>query len=276
MTQRKKEEYGLTEVEKERDRIIQKYDQKLRPFNNKALEPGSPECEQRNAILGEYQSELNELAEKYYTPERLDTLDELKEFLGDKITFLKMCRTAQKIKTGIDEYPVGLLEGAENYRQKALKAVNKLFKKTILSPQQIQQIKLSDLLTGLELLELLVDAEKKAAYTDREQKKGEKAQKPKYQHSEDYTSVVWFGKTYNFTKTQALCVKHLWAEWEKDEGLGLSEKTIGEKIATDSDNYKLKHTFRVRHGKKYRQHPAWGTMIVSCGKGVFCIKSPKK
>jgi hypothetical protein len=109
-----------------------------------------------------------------------------------------------------------------------------------------------------------------------EQKKDEKPQKPKYQHSEDYTSVEWLGKKYNFTKTQALCVRYLWTEWEKGEGFTLSEKTIGEKISSASDNYKLKHTFRVRHGKKYHKHPAWGTMIVSCGKGVFCLKSSKK
>lgn len=100
--------------------------------------------------------------------------------------------------------------------------------------------------------------------------------KPGYTHSEDYSSVVWFGKTYNFTKTQALCVKHLWSEWEKSEGLSLSEKTIGEKIGSAADNYKLKHTFRVKRNNKSCQHPAWEKMIVSSGKGLFCLKSSRK
>jgi hypothetical protein len=97
-----------------------------------------------------------------------------------------------------------------------------------------------------------------------------------YTHSEDYTSVVWCGKSYQFTKTQALCIKYLWAEWEKSEGLGLSEKTIGDKIGSSADNYKLKHTFRVKRNNKSLQHPAWGKMIVPCGKGTFCLKSSRK
>lgn len=108
------------------------------------------------------------------------------------------------------------------------------------------------------------------------QEKGKKPSKLDYQHSEDYTSVAWFGERYQFTKTQALCVKHLWAEWEKSEGLSLSEKTIGEKIGSAADNYKLKHTFRVKRNNKSRQHPAWGKMIVSSGKGMFCLKSSRK
>jgi hypothetical protein len=75
----------------------------------------------------------------------------------------------------------------------------------------------------------------------------------------------------------------LWAEWEKGD-FTLSEKTIGEKIISANDNYRLRHTFRVvataKKGRgKVTMHPAWGTMIVAGGKGLFRLASvpnPKK
>ena len=87
------------------------------------------------------------------------------------------------------------------------------------------------------------------------------------EHSGDFTSVIWYGKKYSFTKTQAECIKYLWEEWEKG-GLSLSEKTIGELIDSASDNYRLMHTFN--RGK----HPAWGSMITSVGKGIFALRKP--
>ena len=90
-------------------------------------------------------------------------------------------------------------------------------------------------------------------------------------HSEDYTSVNWYGTAYTFSKGhQAEAIKALWAEWSKG-GHGLSEKTVGEKIGSSSDRYRLAHTFRMKNGKP---HPALGTMIRSVGKGVFAICAP--
>lgn len=89
-------------------------------------------------------------------------------------------------------------------------------------------------------------------------------------HSDDYTSVNWFGITYHFNKTQAECIKFLWIEWEKG-GLGLSEKTIAEKIESADNRYRLANTFRK---KNKSQHPAWGTMIQSAGKGIFRLVGP--
>jgi hypothetical protein len=57
-------------------------------------------------------------------------------------------------------------------------------------------------------------------------------------HSEDFTSVIWFGTKYEFNKTQAKCIEILWKEWEKGK-LSLSEKTIGEWIDSSDENYKL-------------------------------------
>jgi len=89
-------------------------------------------------------------------------------------------------------------------------------------------------------------------------------------HSEDFTSVKWFGQHYCFTKTQALCIRHLWTAWEKG-GLGLSQATIGEKIGTASNRFRLLHVFR---SKKEGQHPAWGKMIRTTGKGIYALFPP--
>jgi len=100
---------------------------------------------------------------------------------------------------------------------------------------------------------------------------GEPGAKPAARHSEDFTSFTWNGKDFQFNKTQAACVKEL------AKG-SLSEKTIGERIGTTSDRYRLAHTFR---SKTKGVHPAWGTLIVACGKGIFqlatngvCSESP--
>ncbi len=94
-----------------------------------------------------------------------------------------------------------------------------------------------------------------------------------FEHSEDFTSVIWFGTKYGFNKTQAKCIEILWKEWEKGK-FGLSEKTISEGIGSSDENYKLKNTFRTKKKNKgggYIMHPAWGTMIVPAdtGKGIF-------
>jgi hypothetical protein len=84
-------------------------------------------------------------------------------------------------------------------------------------------------------------------------------------HSEDFLSVVWYGKEYTFNKTQALCVSLLW------ENGRLSEKTIGERIGSVNQNYRLIHTFR----NKSKSHPAWDKIIVSDGKGIFKLSENK-
>ncbi|MHB1157675.1 MAG: hypothetical protein ACYC26_12680 [Phycisphaerales bacterium] len=95
--------------------------------------------------------------------------------------------------------------------------------------------------------------------------------KEKATHSEDFTSVEWFGTRYDFAKgNQAESVRVLWTEWEKG-GHSLSEKTIGEKIESSAEHFRLVHVFRSKDNK---MHSAWGTMIVSSGKGVFSLNSP--
>ncbi len=102
------------------------------------------------------------------------------------------------------------------------------------------------------------------------------------EHSEDYTSVIWFGARYEFTKTQAACVKLLWAEWEKG-GLALAEETVAEMIGSESSSFRLFHTFRMKKKSKMTKrvgkttvHRTWGTMIVPAGKGKFRLAAQKK
>jgi hypothetical protein len=74
-------------------------------------------------------------------------------------------------------------------------------------------------------------------------------------HSDDFRSVVWFGTSYTFTKSQAACVEILWAAREAGtpELDGLTVVTKAEVAQT-----RLIDVFRS-NGKT---HPAWGTMIV--------------
>jgi hypothetical protein len=88
---------------------------------------------------------------------------------------------------------------------------------------------------------------------------------PSTSHSEDFSSVNWFGSQYTFNPTQARCVASLWREWDKG-GLALNQRTIGEEVGSTSDSYRLVHTFR--------DHPAWGVMIVQVGEGLFKLARP--
>jgi hypothetical protein len=92
-------------------------------------------------------------------------------------------------------------------------------------------------------------------------------------HSEDFTFVNWFGESYRFDDgQQAKAVGLLWAEWEKG-GLGLSEKTIGERIGSGANNYRLVHTFRKTADRNASMHPAWGGMIQG-SRGTYRLITP--
>jgi hypothetical protein len=70
-------------------------------------------------------------------------------------------------------------------------------------------------------------------------------------HSPDFRSARWYGTLHEFTALQAACVKVLWEA--RDNGTPtLGDATILE--AADSDAERL--------GLVFRDHPAWGTMIV--------------
>ena len=92
-------------------------------------------------------------------------------------------------------------------------------------------------------------------------------------HSPDFTSVVWFGTPFKFAKgQQAESIKLLWEAWEVGEH-SLSQATIGDRICSESDKFRLAHVFRDRKTGGY--HPAWKTMIQPAGKGCFRLVEPQ-
>src|SRR5262249_29691949 len=93
---------------------------------------------------------------------------------------------------------------------------------------------------------------------------------PHAKHSEDFTSVDWFGTNYCFTRRQAGCVKVLWAAWENGTA-ALYQTTILDRAGSAmADNEK------PRLAKLLRGHPAWGKMIVPNPKvrGAFQLAEP--
>jgi hypothetical protein len=88
------------------------------------------------------------------------------------------------------------------------------------------------------------------------------------QHSDDFTSVDWYGQHYTFTRTQADCVREMWGNWERGTP-SLKQRTILD--GAESSNTRLRDVFR----KKGVMHPAWGIMIVKTGRGCFGLSEPQ-
>jgi hypothetical protein len=82
-------------------------------------------------------------------------------------------------------------------------------------------------------------------------------------HSADYRSVHWFGADYTFTPTQAAVIRQLWEAWE-DGTPGLGQETLLEGAGSTGD--RLRDVFRGS--------PAWGTLVVPLGKGLFALAPP--
>jgi hypothetical protein len=82
-------------------------------------------------------------------------------------------------------------------------------------------------------------------------------------HSADFRSVHWFGADYTFTPTQAAVIRQLWEAWE-DGTPGLGQETLLEGAGSTGD--RLRDVFRGS--------PAWGTLVVPLGKGLFSLAPP--
>jgi hypothetical protein len=83
-------------------------------------------------------------------------------------------------------------------------------------------------------------------------------------HSPDFRSVRWFGVNYSFTPNQAACVNVLWSARQN----GASD-VGGETLlqAADASTQRVDVVFR--------NHPAWGEMIVQGGtKGSYRLAEP--
>ena len=87
---------------------------------------------------------------------------------------------------------------------------------------------------------------------------------PRASHSEDFSFVNWYGAEYEFNSSQARVIEMLWNEWKR-HGLGLNEATIGDRLGSTAEHFRLKHTFRA----KGRQHPAWDAMIHRSGSARY-------
>jgi len=94
------------------------------------------------------------------------------------------------------------------------------------------------------------------------------------EHSEDFTTVTWYGEKFTFNTTQAQCVALLWAEWKKDpkSNMALHQRTIRDWIQSSNANFRLSHVFRV-NGKA---HPAWGRMIHGNDQASFYLGKPPR
>lgn len=70
-------------------------------------------------------------------------------------------------------------------------------------------------------------------------------------HSLDFRTVNWFGTEYQFTAIQAACVKVLWEAWENGTP-AIGDQTVLTIVDSTSERLPL----------VFRDHPAWGKMIV--------------
>jgi hypothetical protein len=85
------------------------------------------------------------------------------------------------------------------------------------------------------------------------------------EHSEDFRTILWFGKQYSFTPKQAACMRSLWRAWEKG-WKGVSQQDL--LSACQSDGSELRGIFK--------NSPAWKTIIVSVQKGVYALQPPRQ
>lgn len=106
---------------------------------------------------------------------------------------------------------------------------------------------------------------------------GKRASLTSPSHSDDFTSLNWFGHHYIFSKgQQAEAIKLLYQAW-KMGGHGLSQETIKERVGSGATRSDLSKVFRKKRaeGKGYEPHPAWGTLIQSVSRGVYRLVEPE-
>jgi hypothetical protein len=85
-------------------------------------------------------------------------------------------------------------------------------------------------------------------------------------HSTDFRSVRWFGSGYSFTANQAAVVKLLFENW-KSRTPDVGDETLLLAVDPEAPPARLSTLFR--------DHPAWGAMIVAGGtKGTHRLAEP--
>lgn len=81
-------------------------------------------------------------------------------------------------------------------------------------------------------------------------------------HSIDFRSVNWYGQEFEFTTTQAACMRLLWSAWESGSP-EIGQDTILETAGSD----------QRRLDSVFKDNSAWGTLIVpGKTKGAFRLQ----
>lgn len=86
-------------------------------------------------------------------------------------------------------------------------------------------------------------------------------------HGTDFLWLYAQGARYTFTKgQQAQVIRVLFEEWDRGgriDGSPLTEETIGDKVSSISDRFRIQ--------KVFEGHPALNTVLSTCGKGAWAL-----
>ncbi|MDB4671579.1 hypothetical protein OAF34_05530 [Pirellulaceae bacterium] len=86
--------------------------------------------------------------------------------------------------------------------------------------------------------------------------------------SSDFSVVVWQGQQHFFNRTQAQVVELLYHESKKGT-VGLHQDSIGQKLQSCNNRFRLFHVFRNKNGK---MHSLWNVMIVRVEPGIYALR----
>lgn len=91
-------------------------------------------------------------------------------------------------------------------------------------------------------------------------------------HSEDFTTVRWYGTQYTFRPgQQTRIVELLWKEWER-KTRGLSRAKLAELLESNAQDFRVSHVFIDKRSRK--KHPAWNTLIREVESGIYALVKP--
>lgn len=86
--------------------------------------------------------------------------------------------------------------------------------------------------------------------------------------STDFAVVVIKGERYFFNRTQARVVELLYEESQKGT-VGLHQDTVGQKLQSCNNRFRLFHVFRNKTGN---MHPLWNKLIVRVEPGIYALQ----
>ena len=86
---------------------------------------------------------------------------------------------------------------------------------------------------------------------------------PEFWFSGDFRSCRWYGRYFRFTYTQSKVVKLLFEAWQRGAP-ELAESTILNRVNSGA----------VRLYDLFRGHPAWGSLIITAGRGLYQLNLP--